>query len=86
MVALITVLVLNLWAILYNSNTKTLYITCLHLIDNQWTILTLLFLSVSTIIKPIQDKRLQLLVKDESVKIINLKESLLVLSWTKQSP
>ena len=53
MVALITVLVLNLWAILYNLNAKTLYITCLHLIDNQWTILTLLFLSVSTIIKPI---------------------------------
>ena len=33
-VALIIAPVLNLWAILYNLDTKILYITCLHLIDN----------------------------------------------------
>jgi len=35
MVALITALVLNLWAIPYNLDTKTLRVTCLYLIDNQ---------------------------------------------------
>ena len=35
--------------------------------------------------KPIWEDRSWLLVKDESVKIISLRESLLVLSWIKQS-
>jgi len=35
MVALIIALVLNPWAIPYSLVAKTLYITCLHLIDNQ---------------------------------------------------
>ena len=56
-VTLIAALVLNLWAILYNLDAKTLCITCLYLIDDQWTILALLFLSVSAIIKLIWDKR-----------------------------
>jgi len=34
MVALIIAPVLNPWAIPYNLNAKTLYITYLHLIDN----------------------------------------------------
>jgi len=86
MVALIAALVLNPWAILYNLDAKTLCVTRLHLIDNQWRILALLSLSISIIIKPIWDKRLWLFIKDKSIKIINLRESLLVLSCTKQSP
>jgi len=35
MVALIIAPVLNPWAILYNLDAKTLYVTRLHLIDNQ---------------------------------------------------
>ncbi len=83
-VALIAALVSNLQAILYSLDTKTLCVTCLHLIDNQWRILALLFLSISVIIKPIWDKRLQLLVKDKSINIISLR--VLILSCTKQSP
>ena len=86
MFALITAPVLNLQAIPYNLNTKTLYITRLHLINNQQRILALLFLSISIIIKPIQNKRLWLFIKDKYIKIINLRESLLVLSYIKQSP
>ena len=85
-VALIIALVLNPQAILYNSDAKTLRITRLYLIDNQQRILALLSLSISVITKPIQDKRLQLFTKNKSVKIINLRESLLVLSCIKQSP
>ena len=86
MVALIAAPVSNPWAIPYSSDAKTLRVTRLHLIDDQWTILALLFLSVSAITKPIWDERSQLLAKDESVKIINLRESLLVSSCTKRSP
>ena len=53
MVALITTLVLNLWAILYSSDAKTFYITYLHLMDDQWRMLALLSLSISVMIKPI---------------------------------
>ena len=53
MVALITAPVLNPWAIPYSSDAKTLRVTHLHLINNQWRILALLFLSVSAITKPI---------------------------------
>ena len=51
-VILITALVSNLWAILYSLNAKILYITHLHLINNQQRILAL-FLSISTTTKPI---------------------------------
>src|SRR6266700_3345016 len=86
MVALITAPVSNPWAILYSSDAKTLRVTCLHLMDNQWRMLALLSLFISVIIKPIWEDRLWLLAKDESVKIISLRESLLVLSWMKRSP
>ena len=51
MVILIIAPVLNLYTILYSLNTKTLHITHLNLINNQWRILALLSLSISTIIK-----------------------------------
>ena len=85
MVALIVAPVSNPWAIPYSLDAKTLHVTRLHLIDDQWRMLALLSLSVNVIIKPIWEDRSWLLAKDESVKIINLKESLLVLSWTKRS-
>ena len=83
-VNLIITLVLNLQTILYTLVTKTLYITYLYLIDNQQKILALLFLFISIIIKLIQDKRSQLLVKDKSINIISLR--VLILSYIKQSP
>jgi len=86
MVALIAAPVLNPWAIPYSLDAKTLCVTRLHLIDDQWRILALLSLSISVITKPIWDKRSWLFAKDKSVKIINLRESLLVLSCTKRSP
>ena len=85
MVALIITPVSNPQAILYSSDTKTLHITRLHLINNQQRILALLSLSTSIIIKPIQKNRSWLLAKDKSIKIINLKKSLLILSQTKWS-
>src|SRR6266568_8695391 len=57
MVALIAAPVSNPWAIPYSSDAKTLRVTRLHLIDDQWTILALLFLSASAITKPIWDER-----------------------------
>ena len=86
MVALITAPVSNLWVILYSLDTKTLCVTHLYLINDQWRMLALLFLSISVIIKPIWENRSWLLAKDKSVKIINFRESLLISSWTKQSP
>ena len=53
MVALIAAPVSNLYTILYSLDAKTLHITRLHLIDNQWRILALLFLSISAMTKPI---------------------------------
>ena len=85
-VALIAAPVSNLWAILYSLDTKTLCVTHLHLINDQQRMLALLSLSISVIIKPIQENRSWLLAKDKSIKIINLRESLLILSWTKRSP
>jgi hypothetical protein len=57
MITLITAPVSNLWAIPYSLNTKTLHITRLHLMDDQWRILALLSLSTSVITKPIWDER-----------------------------
>jgi len=53
MVTLIIALVSNPWAILYSLDAKTLCVTCLYLIDNQWRILALLSLFVSVMTKPI---------------------------------
>ena len=86
MVALITALVSNPQAIPYSSDAKTLHITHLHLINNQWRMLALLSLSISIMIKPIWEDRLQLLIKNKSIKIISLRESLFISSQIKQSP
>ena len=51
MVTLIVALVLNLWAILYSLDAKTLHVTCLYLIDDQWRILALLSLSANIMTK-----------------------------------
>jgi hypothetical protein len=56
-VDLIAAPILNPYTILYSSNAKTLCMTLLHLIDNQWIMLALLSLSTSMITKLICDER-----------------------------
>ena len=74
----------NPWAIVYSSEARTLYITLLYLIDDQWSILVLLSLSERTITKPICNKRSWLLANKASIKTISFRDW--VSSRTKCSP
>ncbi len=54
------------WAIPYNSEAKTLLVTLLHFVDDQWSILARL--APRTRIYPIYDERSLLFMNDASVK------------------
>ena len=64
---------------MYSTKASILLVTLLHLIKDQYTILALFIMSVSTITKPIWDNRSLLLVNEESVNTKNCKISLLSL-------
>jgi hypothetical protein len=61
---------LKSWASAYNFAARTLRITRLHLIDDQWTMLTC-FEFIKHITSSICENRSRLFAKDEFVKIIN---------------
>ena len=68
-VALITALMLKLWAMAYNLKASTLLVILLHLTKDWWTIFALFNKSTSTKIYPICNKRSLLFVNEESVNI-----------------
>jgi hypothetical protein len=72
------------WASAYSLEASTLWVTCLHLIKDQWSTFADLFRSISTIIKPIYNNRSLLLVKEAFINISKLRE--LMSSGTKVSP
>ena len=69
--ALITVLILKLWAIAYNSEASILLVILLHLTKDQWTIFALFSKSTNTRIYLICNKRSLLFANKESVNINN---------------
>ena len=66
-VALITKPVSKPATIVYSSDAKTLLVTCLHLVDDQWMILALFLPSASTMRYPSWDEISLLLANGASV-------------------
>jgi hypothetical protein len=62
-IALITALMLKLWAMAYNLEASMLLVILLHLTEDQWTMFALFNESANTRIYPICDKRSLLFVK-----------------------
>lgn len=68
------VLMLNLYIIMQSSDTNIFFVIFLYMINDQWIMFTLLSLSTKKIINPISDKRLQLFIKNVSIKMTCFKE------------
>lgn len=63
----------NLYAILYNSTIKILFVICLHFIKDQYIILALLVASARLMIYLIYDNKFLLFINNKSIKIISYK-------------